>query len=212
MCTRRNSIRHSSPTMAMTRTLLCLWVGAFVIVPFALASNCLFFTTPETCNKYMDWGSCQWDSTANVCVSGPGLPPNTVGVADVPLNPATDPFKMSPGPSASSGELTLSSNSNGQITITSKDLAIPLTNSSENSTKSSRNLLNSVFSRSSKRRNTFCTQSQNAGPCKAHFTRWYWDRERKVCRSFIYGGCGGNANNFERSEDCMDAAIRHCLL
>jgi hypothetical protein len=189
-----------------------LWLWTFGIIPLALASNCLFFTTPETCNKYMDWGSCKWDSTANVCVPGPGLPPNTVGVADVPLNPATNPFKLSPGPSASSGEVSLSSDSNGQISITAKDLALPVANSSENSTKSSRSLLNNVLTRPNKHRNMFCTQSQDIGPCKKSITRWYWDKERRVCRSFTYGGCGGNSNNFERSEECIDAAMRHCLL
>jgi hypothetical protein len=42
----------------------------------------------------------------------------------------------------------------------------------------------------------------DAGPCKAALPRWTYDAATGACRRFVYGGCGGNANNFETLEAC----------
>ena len=41
------------------------------------------------------------------------------------------------------------------------------------------------------------------GPCEALLTRWHYDAERQACHTFIYGGCEGNANNFETLMQCQ---------
>ncbi|PSC76067.1 Papilin [Micractinium conductrix] len=39
--------------------------------------------------------------------------------------------------------------------------------------------------------------------CMAYMPRWAWDEEKKDCVQFVYGGCGGNRNNFETKELCL---------
>ena len=43
------------------------------------------------------------------------------------------------------------------------------------------------------------------GPCRAHRPRFYFDDEKKICRIFFYGGCGGNDNNFATLKECSAA-------
>lgn len=38
--------------------------------------------------------------------------------------------------------------------------------------------------------------------CLAYIPRWRYDPETRTCENFVYGGCGGNANNFETIEAC----------
>ncbi|KAH3844438.1 hypothetical protein DPMN_086696 [Dreissena polymorpha] len=38
--------------------------------------------------------------------------------------------------------------------------------------------------------------------CKARMSRYYYDKSRGECLQFIYGGCGGNNNNFQSKADC----------
>lgn len=38
--------------------------------------------------------------------------------------------------------------------------------------------------------------------CLAYMRRWRYDPESGNCENFIYGGCGGNANNFDSLEAC----------
>ena len=37
----------------------------------------------------------------------------------------------------------------------------------------------------------------------AYFERFYFDTETQSCQKFVYGGCQGNANNFETIEECQ---------
>ncbi|KFD45427.1 hypothetical protein M514_13698 [Trichuris suis] len=47
-----------------------------------------------------------------------------------------------------------------------------------------------------------CMLPADSGPCKASFTKYYYDWDLKKCVTFTYGGCQGNANNFESAAEC----------
>ncbi|VDD76790.1 unnamed protein product [Mesocestoides corti] len=50
-----------------------------------------------------------------------------------------------------------------------------------------------------------CTLPPARGPCKASIERFFYDTTSATCQKFIYGGCSGNANNFETLNQCLDA-------
>ena len=48
-----------------------------------------------------------------------------------------------------------------------------------------------------------CTLPKDRGPSKAgNSKRFYYDTISGQCKEFIYGGCQGNANNFETINKC----------
>ena len=57
-----------------------------------------------------------------------------------------------------------------------------------------------------------CDQPPEQGPCNASITRYYFDPDVNDCQTFIYGGCGGNANNYATYDLCMTACAPQCFL
>ncbi|XP_040208267.1 papilin-like [Rana temporaria] len=47
-----------------------------------------------------------------------------------------------------------------------------------------------------------CDQPSETGLCKMHIDRYYYDKKTGTCKPFVYGGCGGNENNFATQKDC----------
>ncbi len=50
-----------------------------------------------------------------------------------------------------------------------------------------------------------CSLPAVIGSCTAAFQRFFHNPASGVCESFLYGGCGGNENNFETFEECQAA-------
>ena len=47
-----------------------------------------------------------------------------------------------------------------------------------------------------------CSLEAERGLCRGYFPRHYYNGKSGKCEKFIYGGCGGNDNNFATQEEC----------
>lgn len=50
-----------------------------------------------------------------------------------------------------------------------------------------------------------CSAPPESGNCNAYFQRWYHDPASNQCLQFVWGGCGGNDNNYDSFEACHAA-------
>ena len=57
-----------------------------------------------------------------------------------------------------------------------------------------------------------CSSEPLTGPCKAFFTRFFFNTTSKQCEQFIYGGCQGNDNRYETEELCLETCGGMCGL
>uniref|UniRef100_A0A7N6A7S3 Amyloid-beta A4 protein n=1 Tax=Anabas testudineus TaxID=64144 RepID=A0A7N6A7S3_ANATE len=48
-----------------------------------------------------------------------------------------------------------------------------------------------------------CWARAESGPCHDMLERWFFVPEKGRCAPFLFGGCGGNRNNFESEEYCL---------
>lgn len=62
-------------------------------------------------------------------------------------------------------------------------------------------LLSTACSKDDKTNNDRCQLNPQPGPCLASFRRYYYDKQEKKCKEFIWGGCGGVVP-FETLEEC----------
>nr|XP_047142001.1 serine-rich adhesin for platelets isoform X2 [Hydra vulgaris] len=51
---------------------------------------------------------------------------------------------------------------------------------------------------------SFCEMPPASGSCADNIIKYFYNPEKMLCEDFFYGGCGGNANNFESVELCMN--------
>ncbi|KAL3873904.1 hypothetical protein ACJMK2_036982 [Sinanodonta woodiana] len=50
-----------------------------------------------------------------------------------------------------------------------------------------------------------CSLPAEKGPCRAKIPRFYYNAKTCKCELFFYGGCEGNANNYESLEECWSS-------
>lgn len=53
-----------------------------------------------------------------------------------------------------------------------------------------------------------CGLPKIPGPCEGYYPQWYYDKDRKICSQFIYGGCLGNNNKFETRDECAQLCVK----
>lgn len=53
-----------------------------------------------------------------------------------------------------------------------------------------------------------CSLPPAPGPCRAAMPQWYYNHKKRRCARFIYGGCGGNDNNFNTKDECKAACLQ----
>ncbi|XP_058033070.1 kunitz-type serine protease inhibitor bitisilin-1-like [Ahaetulla prasina] len=60
---------------------------------------------------------------------------------------------------------------------------------------------------SGQKRPSLCYLPADSGPCLAYMPRFYYNSTSHECQGFIYGGCRGNANNFETIDECHRTCV-----
>lgn len=58
-----------------------------------------------------------------------------------------------------------------------------------------------------------CTLKKDSGMCRGAMASWYFEpsetsSQKGECKSFVYGGCGGNANHFDSKKKCEDMCAK----
>ncbi|XP_076052563.1 kappaPI-actitoxin-Avd3d-like isoform X2 [Oratosquilla oratoria] len=48
-----------------------------------------------------------------------------------------------------------------------------------------------------------CYLPSDPGQCYGRMPRYFFNPWSRRCQKFIYGGCGGNANNYRNYYDCL---------
>ncbi|XP_058715913.1 BPTI/Kunitz domain-containing protein-like isoform X2 [Poecile atricapillus] len=49
-----------------------------------------------------------------------------------------------------------------------------------------------------------CRLPALTGRCRASIPRWFFNASSGSCESFVFGGCGGNGNNFGSERECRE--------
>ncbi|XP_036124188.1 kunitz-type protease inhibitor 2-like [Molossus molossus] len=53
----------------------------------------------------------------------------------------------------------------------------------------------------------FCRVPKVVGRCLASMHRWWYNATGGSCQQFVYGGCGGNSNNYLTKERCLEKCV-----
>ena len=54
---------------------------------------------------------------------------------------------------------------------------------------------------------TSCELEPDSGPCEAAITKYYYDKDEKKCKEFMYGGCDGTVP-FDSMDECLECTCK----
>ena len=63
-------------------------------------------------------------------------------------------------------------------------------------------LMASVASVASEAMEDPCSLPKVEGPCRAQTLRFHYNKDSGKCEAFLFGGCRGNANNYQTLKEC----------
>ncbi|KAH8350527.1 hypothetical protein KR067_006182 [Drosophila pandora] len=66
-------------------------------------------------------------------------------------------------------------------------------------------LLNTVTSEMCNQQPSMDGMPQDSAACMAFMPTWTYDASKNACSEFIFGGCGGNSNQFSSKNECEKA-------
>ena len=69
---------------------------------------------------------------------------------------------------------------------------------------------NSDFTQTSNQstnKNSYCLEPLERGPCRGYLKKYGYDPTTNKCRTFVFGGCSGNKNNFNSIQDCRHKCV-----
>ncbi|KAH8413131.1 hypothetical protein KR009_008191 [Drosophila setifemur] len=52
-----------------------------------------------------------------------------------------------------------------------------------------------------------CLQPLEPGPCRMNLERYYYNKDKKICETFKFGGCRGNDNRWGFRQTCEEACL-----
>ncbi|XP_016982777.1 kunitz-type conkunitzin-B1 [Drosophila rhopaloa] len=52
-----------------------------------------------------------------------------------------------------------------------------------------------------------CLLPKEVGPCRMNLERFYYNKDKKACETFKYGGCRGNDNRWGFRQTCEEACL-----
>uniref|UniRef100_A0A8C2Z9H3 Si:dkey-117n7.5 n=1 Tax=Cyclopterus lumpus TaxID=8103 RepID=A0A8C2Z9H3_CYCLU len=55
-----------------------------------------------------------------------------------------------------------------------------------------------------------CLEPMSEGACSEYVLLWYFHPRSGECRPFVYGGCGGNRNQFASRQECQSCEFCNC--
>ena len=52
-----------------------------------------------------------------------------------------------------------------------------------------------------------CELDVDYGSCQSYVHKWYYNKIKNTCDTFVFGGCKGNGNRFDSRDECVNTCV-----